>query len=68
MHKKTPHELGKTSYKIKVFRPFAAQFYMFIIIIIRPLPTIHIIVPFIPKPANFFFILGIPPLDLIVKV
>ena len=56
MHKKTPRELGKTSDKIRVFRPFTARFYMFIIIIIRPLPTIHIIVPFIPKPAHFFFI------------
>ena len=56
MHKKTPRELGKTSDKIKVFRPFTARFYMFIIIIILSLPTIHIIVPFIPKPTNFFFI------------
>lgn len=56
MHKKTPRELGKTSDKIKVFRPFTARFYMFIIIIIRPLPTIHIIVLFIPKPAHLFFI------------
>ena len=56
MHKKTPRELGKTSDKIKVFRPFTARFYMFIIIIILSLPTIHIIVPFIPKPTHFFFI------------
>ena len=56
MHKKTPRELGKTSDKIKVFRPFTARFYMFIIIIILPLPTIHIIIPFIPKPTHFFFI------------
>ena len=56
MHKKTPRELGKTSDKIKVFRPFTARFYMFIIIIILPLPTIHIIVPFIPKPTHFFVI------------
>ena len=56
MHKKTPREVGKTSDKIKVFRPFTARFYMFIIIIILSLPTIHIIVPFIPKPTHFFFI------------